>query len=67
MPNEKVLESKKEQVANLVEALKAENMRVVCWGVFTDELGLAMAEAGVDAMTCNHAVALRQKFQEIKK
>ena len=50
-----------------VEALKAENMRVVCWGVFTDELGLAMAEAGVDAMTCNHAVALRQKFQEIKK
>ncbi|MBO5821488.1 MAG: hypothetical protein J6R86_00575, partial [Lentisphaeria bacterium] len=50
-----------------VDALKAENMRVVCWGVFTDELGLAMAEAGVDAMTCNHAVALRQKFQEIKK
>ena len=46
-----------------VEALKAENMRVVCWGVFSDELGLAMAEAGVDAMTCNHAVALREKFR----
>ena len=50
-----------------VEALKAENMRVVCWGVFSDELGLAMAEAGVDAMTCNHAVALRQKYRKIKK
>ena len=49
-----------------VDALKKENMRVVCWGVFTDELGLAMAEAGVDAMTCNHAVALRQKFQQKK-
>ena len=50
-----------------VDALKAENMRVVCWGVFSDELGLAMAEAGVDAMTCNHAVSLRQKYREIKK
>lgn len=50
-----------------VDALKAENMRVVCWGVFSDELGLAMAEAGVDAMTCNHAVALRQKHREIKR
>jgi glycerophosphoryl diester phosphodiesterase len=50
---------------SFVEALKAENMRVVCWGVFSDELGLAMAEAGVDAMTCNHAVALRRMYREI--
>lgn len=46
-----------------VDALKAENMRVVCWGVFSDELGLAMARAGVDALTNNHAVALREKFR----
>ena len=50
---------------SFVEALKAENMRVVCWGVFSDELGLAMAEANVDAMTCNHAVALRRMYREI--
>ena len=45
---------------SFVEALKSQGLRVVCWGVFTDELGLAMAEAGVDALTCNHAVALRK-------
>ena len=30
--------------------------------VFTDELGIAMAESGVEAMTCNHALALRKKY-----
>ena len=37
-------------------------LRVVAWGVFTDELGIAMADIGVDAMTNNHAVALRAKY-----
>lgn len=44
-----------------VDELHKQKMRVVCWGVFTDEIGLKMAEIGVDAMTCNHAVALRAK------
>ena len=39
-------------------------MRVVCWGVRSDELGLAMARIGVDAMTCNHAVALRAEYRK---
>lgn len=43
-----------------VDKLRARGLRVVCWGVTTDELGLAMAKAGVDALTCNHAVALRR-------
>ena len=47
---------------SFVDALHAEGMRVVCWGVFTDELGLAMAGAGVEALTCNHAVALRREY-----
>ena len=47
---------------SFVDALHAEGMRVVCWGVFTDELGLAMAAAGVEALTCNHAVALRREY-----
>ena len=49
-----------------VSALHRAGLRVVCWGVSSDELGLAMARAGVDAMTCNHAVALRQKFLDLK-
>lgn len=52
---------------NFVDALRAQGLRVVCWGVFTDELGLAMAAAGVDALTCNHAVALRQQARELSK
>ena len=44
-----------------VDTLREKGLRVVCWGIFTDELGLAMAAAGVDALTCNHAVALREK------
>lgn len=47
---------------NFVDELHKLGMRVVCWGVFTDELGIAMAKIGVDAMTCNHAVALRSKY-----
>lgn len=47
---------------NFVDELHKLGMRVVCWGVFTDELGLAMAKIGVDAMTCNHAVALRELY-----
>ena len=45
---------------DFVDALRSWGLRVVCWGVFTDELGLSMAKAGVDALTCNHAVALRE-------
>ena len=48
---------------SFVDALRAQSLRVVCWGVFTDELGLAMASAGVDALTCNHAVALRGLYR----
>ena len=46
---------------SFVDALRAQGLRVVAWGVNTDEKGLAMAAAGVDALTCNHAVALRKK------
>lgn len=52
---------------NFVNELKKLGMRVVCWGVSSDELGIAMAEAGVDAMTNNHAVALRAKYNTINK
>lgn len=44
---------------SFVDALRSKGLRVVAWGVNTDEKGLAMAAAGVDALTCNHAVALR--------
>ena len=44
---------------SFADALRAQGLRVVAWGVNTDEKGLAMASAGVDALTCNHAVALR--------
>ena len=50
--------------AAFVAALHAEKFRVDSWGVFSDELGLAMAALGVDAMTCNHAVALRRRWRE---
>ena len=50
-----------------VDALRSQGLRVVAWGVNTDEKGLAMAAAGVDALTCNHAVALRQKAAEMTK
>ena len=50
-----------------VDELRAGGLRVVCWGISSDELGLAMAEIGVDAMTCNHAVALRRKYRGINK
>ena len=50
--------------AAFVAALHAEKFRVVSWGVFSDKLGLAMAALGVDAMTCNHAVALRRRWRE---
>lgn len=52
--------------AAFVAALHAEKFRVVVWGVFSDELGLAMAALGVDAMTCNHAVALRRLWRECR-
>ena len=45
-----------------VQALKNAGLRVVCWGVTTDEIGMAMADIGVDALTNNHAVALRKKY-----
>lgn len=50
--------------AAFVEALHRAGMRIVCWGVRSDELGLAMARIGVDAMTCNHAVALRAEYRK---
>ena len=46
--------------ADFVRELKARGLSVVGWGVSNDELGLHLAEIGVDAMTCNHAVALRK-------
>ena len=45
-----------------VQTLKDAGLRVVCWGVTTDEIGMAMADIGVDALTNNHAVALRKKY-----
>ena len=48
---------------DFVNQLHADGMRVVCWGVSSDELGLKMASIGVDAMTSNHAVALREKWR----
>lgn len=48
--------------SEFVAALKADGLRVVCWGVSSDELGLDMAKKGVDAMTSNHAYALRKLF-----
>lgn len=47
---------------NFVDTLHEAGFPVVCWGVSSDELGLAMAELQVDAMTCNHAVKLRKMF-----
>ncbi len=48
-----------------VKSLHDAGMRVVVWGVSSDALGLRMAEAGVDALTCNHAVALREKWRSL--
>ncbi len=48
--------------AEWVRALQRLKFGVVCWGVASDELGLRMAELGVDALTCNHAVALRRRW-----
>ena len=45
--------------AEFVRKLHDLGFRVVCWGVSSDSLGLAMDAIGVDALTCNHAVALR--------
>ena len=50
-----------------VNNLKNAGFNVVAWGVFADELGLAMADAGVEAMTCNHALALREKYLNLTK
>ena len=53
--------------AGFVDQLRSAGMRVVGWGVFNDELGLHLARIGVDAMTCNHATALREKFRLLSK
>ena len=50
--------------AGFVRQLHKAGLRVVCWGVNPDELGLRMAALGVDAMTSNHAVALRRKYRQ---
>lgn len=52
---------------SFADALRAQGLRVVAWGVNTDEKGLAMADAGVDALTCNHAVALRAQAADMAK
>ena len=52
--------------AEFVRSLQQAGLRVVCWGVSSDELGLQMARLGVEAMTCNHAVALRKKAAELQ-
>jgi glycerophosphoryl diester phosphodiesterase len=51
---------------DFVNTLHRAGLRVVGWGVATDELGLHLAGIGVDAMTCNHAVALREKYRNIQ-
>lgn len=48
-----------------VNSLKEAGFNVVAWGVFTDDLGIAMADAGVEAMTCNHALKLRDKYLKL--
>ena len=50
--------------AEFVRELKARGLGVVGWGVSSDELGLHLAEIGVDALTCNHAVALRELLRK---
>lgn len=50
---------------DFVRSLHEMGFRVVCWGVFSDEIGLLMDSIGVDAMTCNHAVALRRKKRDL--
>ena len=49
--------------SEFVRDLKARGLGVVAWGVSRDDLGLHMAEIGVDAMTCNHTVALRSLWR----
>jgi glycerophosphoryl diester phosphodiesterase len=49
--------------AAFVDELRRSGMMVVGWGVFNDELGMHLAKIGVDAMTCNHAAALREKYR----
>ncbi len=51
-----------EASASFVQELIKQGLRVICWGINSDELGLAMADIGIEAMTCNHAVALREKW-----
>jgi len=53
------LRANMDYTAEFVKELKSRGLGVVAWGVSRDDLGLHMAEIGVDAMTCNHAVALR--------
>lgn len=47
-----------------VQTLQDAGLRVVCWGVSSDEIGMAMADLGIAALTSNHAVALRKKYLE---
>lgn len=50
--------------AAFVAELRNSGMMVVGWGVSNDELGMHLAKIGVDAMTNNHAVALREKYRK---
>ena len=58
------LRARLDYTAEFVRDLKARGLSVVGWGVSSDELGLHLAEIGVDALTCNHAVALRKIWRK---
>jgi len=58
------LRARMDYTAEFVRGLKAQGLAVVGWGVSSDELGLHLAEIGVDALTCNHAVVLREIWRK---
>ena len=58
------LRARLDYTAEFVRDLKTLGLSVVGWGVSSDELGLHLAEIGVDALTCNHAVALREIWRK---
>ena len=58
------LRARLDYTAEFVRDLKARGFSVVGWGVSSDELGLHLAEIGVDALTCNHAAALREMWRK---
>ena len=45
-----------------IDGLKSYGLTTSCWGVSDDNLGMFLADNGLERMTCNHAVALRAKY-----